>query len=55
MRSPWPLFSPETLVAEGIAEYAMELVFPLEDRAGFAEQELFPLAGIEGEDAKLYF
>jgi hypothetical protein len=51
----WPLFSPETLVAEGLAEYAMELVFPLEDRARFAEQELFPLAGIEGEDAKLYF
>jgi hypothetical protein len=51
----WPFFSPKTLVGEGIAEYAMDLVFPLENRARFAEQKLFPLAGIEGEDAKLYF
>ena len=51
----FPLFSPQVLIAEGTAEYAVELTFPAEEKVEYAKQVLFPLAGLDGETAELYF
>jgi len=51
----YPLFSPETVVSEGAADFGIELVFPLEERVKFAREVLFPLAGLDSADAARYF
>ena len=49
-----PLFSPDTFVAEGSAMYAAEIAFSEADRMAFVHDDLFPAAGIDGEDAARY-
>jgi hypothetical protein len=49
-----PLFSPQTLIAEGSAMYAIDVAFSDDDRARFEHEQLFPTAGITGEDAVKY-
>jgi hypothetical protein len=49
-----PLFSPRTLVAEGSAMYAAALTFADDERAGFEREQLFPAAGLAGENADTY-
>jgi len=49
-----PLFSPDTFVAEGSAMYAAEIAFSEADRIAFVHDDLFPAAGIDGEDAARY-
>lgn len=43
----YPLFSPQSLIAEGTANYGIELAFPLPSRVGFEQDVLFPLAGLD--------
>jgi hypothetical protein len=49
-----PLFSPQTLIAEGSAMYAVDVAFSDDDRVRFEREQLFPAAGITGEDAVKY-
>ena len=48
--SVYPLFSPMSFVAEGSANYGIELAFPGDEGARFEQQVLAPLAGITGAD-----
>ncbi|HEX6644694.1 MAG TPA: hypothetical protein VF037_08450 [Gemmatimonadales bacterium] len=43
----YPLFSPQSLIAEGSANYGIEMAFPGEARTAFERDSLFPLAGID--------
>lgn len=43
----YPLFSPQSLVAEGIANCAAGVVFQTSDRLAFERDVLFPLAGLD--------
>ncbi|MES0875231.1 hypothetical protein [Sinimarinibacterium thermocellulolyticum] len=52
--SVYPLYSPQSLIAEGSADYALTLAFPLEQRIRFVEEVLFPLAGFDPAEARRY-
>ena len=52
--SVYPLYSPQSLIAEGSADYGLELAFPAAARADFLTSRLFPLAGIDPSRAELY-
>ena len=43
----YPLFSPQSLIAEGTANYGIEVAFPRADRLRFESDVLFPLAGLD--------
>jgi hypothetical protein len=43
--SVYPLFSPQSLIAEGSANYGIEIAFPRNERVEFERSVLFPLAG----------
>ena len=45
--SVYPLFSPQSLIAEGSANFGIEVAFPGEERAVFEKERLYPLAGID--------
>ncbi|WP_222423728.1 hypothetical protein [Lysobacter antibioticus] len=45
--SVYPLYSPQSLLAEGSANYGIELAFPGEDRLAFEAGTLYPLAGLD--------
>jgi len=47
----YPLFSPQSLIAEGTANYGIELIFPGEDKLKFESEILYPLAGIDPQKA----
>ncbi|UCE03099.1 MAG: hypothetical protein JSW67_02575 [Candidatus Latescibacterota bacterium] len=51
----YPLFSPMSLIAEGSANYGIELTFPDEERIKYESEHLFPLAGIDPNRAELYY
>jgi hypothetical protein len=51
----YPLFSPQSLIAEGSANYGVDLAFPEADRNAFEKAVLFPLAGIDTARAGTYF
>jgi len=53
--SVYPLFSPQSLIAEGTANYGIEVAFPQADRLAFETDVLFPLAGLEGAKARGYY
>jgi hypothetical protein len=53
--SVYPLFSPQSLIAEGTANYGIEVAFPPAERAGFERDVLFPLAGLDGAKAQDYY
>src|SRR5262245_44811906 len=50
--SVYPLFSPQSLIAEGTANYGIDVAFP--DAAKYMREVLFPLAGMKPERAELY-
>lgn len=50
-----PTFSPQSLVSEGLATYAVQLAFPGEERLRFEGDTLFPLAGLDPSQAAQYF
>ncbi|WGM40571.1 hypothetical protein [Caulobacter sp. NIBR1757] len=43
----YPLYSPQSLIAEGTANYGIDLAFPLNDKISFERDVLFPLAGLD--------
>ena len=49
------LFSPQSLIAEGTANFGIEVAFSPADRVSFERDVLFPLAGLDGERAKEYY
>ena len=49
--SVYPLFSPESLIAEGSADFGMEVLFSDQERVVFESEVLLPLAGIDPKDA----
>jgi len=53
--SLYPLFSPQSLIAEGSGNYGIELAFPGEERGEFEKAVLFPLAGLDADKADLYY
>jgi len=52
--SVYPLFSPQSLVAEGTANYGIAVAFPGDSRLAFERDVLFPLAGLDPETARRY-
>lgn len=50
----YPLFSPQSLIAEGTANYGIELIFPGMERLEFEKKVLYPLAGLDPEKAERY-
>ncbi|MBT8090467.1 MAG: hypothetical protein KJO01_09700 [Gammaproteobacteria bacterium] len=53
--SVYPLFSPQSPIAEGSANYGIELSFPGEERIEFEKSVLFPLAGLDDALADRYY
>ena len=50
----YPLFSPQSLIAEGSANYGIELAFPNEEKKQFEKEVLFPIAGLDPKLAEDY-
>jgi len=53
--SVYPLFSPQSLIAEGSANFGIEVAFPGSERVAFERESLFPLAGIDPSKATKYY
>jgi hypothetical protein len=51
----YPLFSPQSLIAEGTANYAVEIAFPGTERFDFERRVLFPAAGLNPADVDEYY
>jgi hypothetical protein len=51
----YPLFSPQSLIAEGTANYGIDVAFPLPERLLFERDVLFPLAGIDPARVAEYY
>ena len=51
----YPLFSPQSLIAEGTANYGIEVAFSPSDRMTFEREVLFPLAGLDGKRVQEYY
>jgi hypothetical protein len=51
----YPLFSPRSLIAEGTANFGIEVAFPDEARLRFESEILFPLAGMDPKSAADYY
>jgi hypothetical protein len=43
----YPLYSPQSLIAEGSANYGIDMAFPAEQRVAFERDSLFPLAKLD--------
>jgi hypothetical protein len=52
--SVYALFSPQSLIAEGTAEYGVALTFEPEEQLAFERDVLFPLAGLDSTKAQEY-
>ena len=52
--SVYPLYSPQSLIAEGSANYGVELAFPGTERLAFETRTLYPLAGLSAAEAQAY-
>ena len=53
--SVYALFSPQSLIAEGTANYGIEVAFPKSDRLAFEREVLFPAAGLDPAKAAAYY
>lgn len=53
--SVYPLFSPQSLIAEGSANYGIDVAFPKSDRIEFEKRVLFPLAGLDAARVESYY
>lgn len=51
----YPLFSPQSLIAEGTANYGIEVAFSAADRLAFERDVLFPLAGLDARRVAEYY
>ena len=53
--SVYPLFSPQSFIAEGSANFGIDMAFPGEERVDFEREVLFPLAGLDPSTAEDYY
>lgn len=53
--SVYPLYSPQSLIAEGTANYGIHIAFPGEERVAFERDHLFALAGLDPAQADSYY
>ncbi|QHT72140.1 hypothetical protein GXP67_23115 [Rhodocytophaga rosea] len=53
--SVYPLFSPQSLIAEGSANYGIDVAFPGNERIAFEKNVLFPLAGLDPAKVESYY
>ncbi|MCW3466120.1 hypothetical protein [Chitinophaga nivalis] len=53
--SLYPLFSPQSLIAEGSANYGIEIAFPGTEKNTFTKNVLLPLAGLDTTGIDTYF
>ena len=51
----YPLFSPQSLIAEGTANYGIEVAFPGHERVNYERSVLFPAAGLDPSKAEAYY
>jgi hypothetical protein len=51
----YPLFGPRSLIAEGTANFGIDVAFPTEERIAFERQTLFPLAGLDPDRVAEYY
>lgn len=52
--SVYPLFSPQSLIAEGSANYGIGLAFPDAEKLKFERETLYPLAGLDPATAQAF-
>jgi hypothetical protein len=52
--SVYPLFSPQSLIAEGTANFGIDVAFPGDERTAFEREKLYPLAGLDPAKAAAY-
>src|SRR5687767_5060721 len=52
--SVYPLYSPQSLIAEGSANHGVDLAFPGEERLRFETSTLYPIAGLPAAEAGRY-
>ena len=52
--SVYPLFSPQSLIAEGTANFGIEVAFPGDERTEFERRVLYPLAGLDPATADAF-
>ncbi|MEA3066402.1 MAG: hypothetical protein QOJ27_2863, partial [Sphingomonadales bacterium] len=50
----YPLYSPQSFIAEGSANYGIELAFPGDEQLAFETRVLYPLAGLPTAQAAQY-
>lgn len=53
--SVYALFSPQSLIAEGSANYGIEVAFPATERVEMEKERLFPIAGLDPARAGHYY
>lgn len=53
--SVYPLYSPQSLIAEGSANYGIELAFGGDERLEYERDVLYPLAGLDPDTAAAYW
>ena len=53
--SVYPLFSPQSLISEGSANYGIEVAFPRDERVEFERRVIFPAAGLDPAGAGPYY
>jgi hypothetical protein len=51
----YPLFSPQSLIAEGTANFGIDVAFPAAARLTLERETLFPLAGLDPSRAERYY
>ncbi|MEH6662329.1 MAG: hypothetical protein V7679_11840 [Parasphingorhabdus sp.] len=51
----YPLYSPQSLIAEGSANYGIELAFSGQERLDYERDVLYPLAGLDSDTAAAYW
>jgi len=53
--SVYPLFSPQSLIAEGTANFGINVAFTKPERLDFERRVIFPAAGLNPDDAARYY
>jgi hypothetical protein len=51
----YPLFSPQSLIAEGTANYGIDMAFPGKERVEYERRVLWPLAGLDSTKADEFY
>jgi hypothetical protein len=53
--SVYALFSPQSLIAEGSANYGIDVAFPADERVSLEAETLFPIAGLDPSRTAQYY